>query len=260
MDYNRRRAHINRIHNRLADGSPLIKRNDNAARAKMYLSNRNGSFPISQEQMEAICPGGMDLARKLGNRVLDARDLVGKRYISDRERDSCDLAFDWLRSRVVSWPTKTSAGLLQTSIFDTRVENLRNSYRNRDSRSFQEDLDDLMDFFESLTLLFGPGQQIGRAVYDEVIEMGLQAAPLVAIDTAAMYQLTFHMWTMMNYNTKIIVRMVNAISLYEQMELEDLAKDKIKAGENVSFAVKIVTAMHQCSENDVLLSIALGLI
>jgi hypothetical protein len=90
--------------------------------------------------------------------------------------------------------------------------------------------------------------------------MGLQAAPLVAIDTAAMYQLTFHMWTMMNYDTRIIVRMVNAISLDEQMELEDLAKDQIKAGENVSFAVKMVTAMHRCSENDVLLSIALGLI
>ena len=206
---------------------------------------------MSQSRLKAVWPRAMDLGRQRGNHVLNAHDLANRHYYSDEERKHCHLAIDWLRSRLLSWPTPTSHGLLQTSIFDDRAENLRNSYlnKNMDPLLFQMDLDNFLDFFISLTKLFDPGHGIGRAVYNEVIDMGLRAAPLVATDPEAMHELTYYMWTMTGYDSKIIVRMVNAISPLEQRDLEEVAKDYIIEGEQTRFSVKVIASLSSIPEN-----------
>ena len=243
MSYQRGRNLGHRHANHITDGGSLVKRIDNAARTPLYLTNQNGRFSISQSQLKSLWPGAMDLARQQGNQTLYANDLINRPYRSIEERDSCNLAIDFLRSCSVSMSAPTSHGLLHMSIFDGLAKNALDSYRRNDATLLQKDLKNLMDFFLCLTRLFDPEHGIGRAVYNEVIDMGLCAAPLIAIIPPSMYELTHRMWTMTSYDSDIIVRMVKAIPPPDQKDLGEVAKAVIAAGGDATFAPKVVAAV-----------------
>lgn len=237
-----------------------MKRNDSAARSPMVIVGRSGPFAISQTQLGRIWPGGIQRARELGNQVLRASDILGRPYKSPGERESCYLALDWLKSRAVPWPRLTSAGFVQNSIFDVRAENLRSAFRTGDPQSIQKELVDFLELFESLEKLFARGHGIGRDVVHEVIDMGLEAAPLVAFYPDGMYALTQCMWRMSGYDSSIIQRMINAISPIDQQELQDHAKNLIIQGANVNFSVKIIACMTTFPESAIETLVLAGVI
>ena len=52
----------------------------------------------------------MNQARAIGNRVLYAEDVLARPFESANERESCNVALDWLKSRAVAWPQASGNG------------------------------------------------------------------------------------------------------------------------------------------------------
>ena len=210
---------------------------------------QSGPFEVSQTKLNRIWPGGIKRAQELGNSVLYPKDVIGRSFQSPSERSACELAFDWLKSRIVSWPKLTkSGGYAQTSIFDQRIQNLRDSFRYGTPSDVFADIGGFLDLFHSLTKLFGD-YGVGQDVRREVVDMGLQAAPLVAAMDEAMYELTECMCKIFRDDNNIVPRMIDAISPFDQQQLEAYAKGQIIKGTDPKLPSKIIAHIKNLPGN-----------
>jgi hypothetical protein len=214
----------------------------------MTIVSRSGPFQISQRRLQNLWPGGMNQARAIGNRVLYAEDVLARPFESASERESCNVALDWLKSRAVAWPQASGNGYSQTSIYDDRADNLRSAFRSGDPYTLFAALKDCLEFFESLNMLYGPRKALGRDILNEVLDMGLEAAPLVAYVPEILFELTQYMWKMTNCNDRIIESMILAIPPQDQNGLFQFGKNEILNGNN-GFPVKVLASMLGIDES-----------
>jgi hypothetical protein len=190
------------------------------------------------------------MAQQLGNRVIHARDILGRDFESREERDSWNIALKWVKSRLTPWPMPTHNGYeAQYSLFDDLIHKVRNAFRSRDFREIDRSLEELIELFRSLELLFGT-HGVGPSVRQEVLAMGLEAAPLVSEEPSAMYNIMMCMWSMMKGNDMIIYHMFNAISPNDQDSLAEYAKEDILRGRDHAVAAKIIAERIGMCEED----------
>lgn len=190
------------------------------------------------------------MAQQLGNRVIHARDILGRDFESRQERDSWTLALEWVKSRLTPWPMPTYNGYeAQYSPFDDHISKLRNAFRSRDFRQVDRSLEELVELFRSLELLFGT-HGVGPSVKQEVLAMGLEAAPLVSEEPSVMYDIVMCMRSMMKGNEMIVYHMFNAISPNDQHSLAEYAKEDILRGRDHPVAAKIIAERTGICEED----------
>lgn len=203
-----------------------------------------GTFEVSQTRLANIWPGGIQKAREKGDRVLSPEDLAsGLTFSSAREREACDMAFDWLKCITGRWPHRNILGrYVQKDIYQELVTELRNAFRIRNPYLVSKACDDILNFFWGLSKLFGRMQGIGKGVIQQVLSMGLDTAPLVAFNPAMMCQLTEFMWEIAGYNVDTIEEMIKAVPPRFQKRLYTHCKREIHSG-NRSFTKKIVAVI-----------------
>jgi hypothetical protein len=97
-------------------------------------------------------------------------------------------------------------------------------------------------------MLYGPRKALGRDILNEVLDMGLEAAPLVAYVPEIMFELTQYMWKMTNCNDRIIESMILAIPPQDQNGLFQFGKNEILNGNN-GFPVKVLASMLGIDES-----------
>lgn len=200
------------------------------------------------------------MAQQLGNRVIQSRDILGQDFESRYEHESWNLALEWLKSRLKPWPMPTYNGYeAQYSLFDDRILKLRSAFRSGDPIEIHHCRTKFIELFHSLELLFGT-HGVGPSVRDEVLAMGLQAAPLISHDPSAMYDIVKCMWSITRNYRMIVHHLFHAISPDDQDSLADYAKEDILYGDDHPVAAKIIAETVQMCEEDSKIAVLSGLL
>lgn len=220
---------------------PQVKRPDNASRTLIHINAESGMFKVSQSQLQGTWPGGIERARSLGNHVLYPKDIIGRHPLNE-DKKAANTAFEWLKSHLA--PSSQ-----QINPFDKCMERLRRVEAYGYSLGLSKWLDDFFLFLYAIELLF-VDHGVGKDMKDDVVSMGLQAAPVLAPCPRAAFKLIRAMWKILKED-KIVSQIVNTISRTYKSELNCYCWQQMR-GKYATIATKILMVINPgLSETDI---------